>query len=52
MDLLHATTAFVAYEGRPTAADEAILNQVVSLGTQGNYAHQELKGTMRIIIWN
>ena len=47
MNLSDATTALIAYEGRPTAAVEAILNQVVSTGTQGNYANHN----MELIIW-
>ena len=39
--------ALIAYEGRPTAEVEAILNQVVSKGTQGNYINHN----MDLILW-
>ena len=37
----------IAYEGRPTAEVEAILNQVVAKGTQGNYINHN----MDLILW-
>ena len=39
--------ALIAYEGRPTAEVEAILNQIVSKGTQGNYMNHN----MDLILW-
>ena len=47
MELADTTNAIVAYEGRPTAAVEAILNQVVSSGTQDNYANHNID----LILW-
>ena len=37
----------VAYEGRPTATVESILSQVVSSGTQGNYANHNID----LVLW-
>ena len=42
MELADTTNAIVAYEGHPTAAVEAIFNQVVSSGTQDNYANHNI----------
>ena len=39
MTLIQASNAIIAYEGRLTAVVEAILSQVVSSGTQTNYAN-------------
>ena len=45
---MNANTALIAYECRPTAAVEAaILNQVASSGTQGNYTNHD----MDLILW-
>ena len=47
MTLSQASNAVVAYEGRPTAVVESILNQSVSSGTQENYANHNVD----LIIW-
>ena len=39
---MNLSQAIVAYEGRPTAIVESILSQVVSSGTQGNYANHNI----------
>ena len=39
--------SIVAYEGRPTAIVESILSQVVSSGTQSNYAYHDVD----IVLW-
>ena len=44
---MNMSQAIVAYEGRPTAAVESVLIQVVSLGTQVNYANHNVD----IILW-
>ena len=47
MTLSQASNAIVASEGRPTTVAEAILNQVVSSGTQENYANHNVD----LILW-
>ena len=44
---MNLSQAIVAYEGRLTAIVESILSQVVSSGTQGNYANHNI----HIILW-
>ena len=44
---MNLSQAIVAYEGLQTAVVESILSQVVSSGTQGNYANHNVK----LIIW-
>ena len=44
---MNLSQAIVAYEGRPTAVVESILSQVVSSGTQGNYANHNFN----LILW-
>ena len=44
---MNLSQATVAYEGRPTTVVEYILSQVVSSGTQGNYANHNAE----LIIW-
>ena len=44
---MNLSQAIVAYEGRPTALVESILSQVVSSGTQGNYANHNVN----LILW-
>ena len=47
MNASQTSTALIAYQGRPTAEVEAILNQVVSSGTKVNYAQHN----MDLILW-
>ena len=44
---MNLSQAIVAYEGRPTAVVESILSQVVSSGTQGNYANHNID----LVLW-
>ena len=44
---MNISQAIVAYEGCPTAVVDSILSQVVSSGTQGNYANHNVD----LIIW-
>ena len=44
---MNLSQAIVAYEGRPTAIVESILSQVVSSGTQGNYANHNID----LVLW-
>ena len=39
---MNLSRAIIAYEGRPTDVVESILIQVVSSGTQGNYANHNV----------
>ena len=39
---MNLSQSIFAYEGRPTAVVESILSQVVSSGTQGNYANHKI----------
>ena len=48
MTLSQSNNAIVAYEGRSTAVVEAILNQIVSLGTQEKYANHNVDLILRI----
>ena len=47
MTLSQASNIIISYEGRSTAVVKAILNQVVSSGTQANYANQNAD----LILW-
>ena len=47
MTLIQESNEIIAYEGHSTAVVEAILNQVVSPGTQANYEHHNAD----IILW-
>ena len=47
MNISQATNAIIAYEGCPTDVFEAVLNQLVSSGTQYNYANHNVD----FILW-
>ena len=47
MALIQASNSIVAYEGRPTAVAKSILNQLVSSGTQENFANHNFY----LILW-
>ena len=44
---MNLSQAIVTYEGRPTAAVESILIQVISSGTQVNYAYHNAD----LVLW-
>ena len=44
---MNLSQAIIAYEGRPPALVESILSQVVSSGTQGNYAYHNVN----LVLW-
>ena len=44
---MNLSQAIVAYKGRPTAVVESIWSQVVSTGTQGNYAYHNVN----LVLW-
>ena len=44
---MNMSQAIIAHKGRPTAVVEPILSQVVSSGTQGNYANHNVN----LILW-
>ena len=44
---MNLSQAIVAYEGRPTTVVESVLSQVVSSGTQCNYAYNNVE----IFLW-
>ena len=45
---MNLSQAIVAYEIRPTAVVESIWSQVVSSGTQGNYAYHNVEPVLWI----
>ena len=44
---MNLSKAIISYEGRPTAVVEAILSQVVSSSSQGNYTNHNVD----LILW-
>ena len=44
---MNMSQAIVTYEGRPNDVVESILRQVVSSGTQGNYANHNVD----LVLW-
>ena len=44
---MNLSQSIVAYEGHPTLVVEYILSQVISSGTQGNYAYHNFN----LVLW-